>query len=130
MPALETNAPRTPLIYLVDDEEVLLDLAEVALMGRGYELKRFQNPQDALDAFVREPEKPSLLVTDFCMGSMNGLELSAQCKAAHPTLKVFMVSGTAGPEVAHSAPDKIDQFLAKPYSPSELARTVRALLTA
>lgn len=121
---------RMPLIYLVDDEEMLLDLAEVVLGGRGYELKRFQNPQDAFDSFVREPEKPSLLLTDFAMGSMNGLELSAKCKAAFPQLKIFMVSGTAGPDIIGSASVKVDRFLPKPYLPSELVRTVQDLLAA
>lgn len=121
---------RSPLIYLVDDEEMLLDLAEVALGGRGYELKRFQNPQEALDSFVREPQKPCLLLTDFAMGPMNGIELSTKCKEAFPNLKIFMISGTAGPEIIDGAPVKVDKFLPKPYLPSELVRTVQDLLAA
>jgi DNA-binding NtrC family response regulator len=123
-----THVQRDPLIYLVDDEETLLDLAEVALLADGYELKKFQNPETALESFAREPRKPSLLLTDYAMGSMTGLELSTRCKSAHPGLKILMVSGTAGPEVLHQAPGTVDYFLSKPYKPAELASTVRALL--
>ena len=123
-----TPAPDDHLIYLVDDEEDLLDLAEVSLMAGGYELKKFQNPQAALESFARETHKPSLLLTDFAMDSMNGLELSAKCKLAHPGLKILMVSGTAGPEILVSSPGTVDQFMPKPYRPSELARSVRTLL--
>lgn len=116
------------LIYLVDDEEMLLDLAEVSLLSEGYVLKKFVNPQAALESFLREPCKPSLLLTDFAMSPINGIELSARCKSAHPHLKILMVSGTAGPEVMHAAPVAIDRFLTKPYHPAMLADTVRSLL--
>jgi len=118
------------LVYLVDDEEILLNLAEVALRQDGYMVKKFVDPQAALESFTREPRKPSLLLTDFAMMPMNGLELSARCKSAHPELKVLLVSGTAGPEVFHACSEDIDQFLAKPYDATELARTVRRLLGA
>lgn len=125
-----THVQDDRLIYLVDDEEILLDLAEVALLADGYALKKFQNPQTAFDSFTQEPRKPLLLLTDYAMGSMNGLELSAKCKSAHPALKILMVSGTAGPEVVQEAPGTVDKFMPKPYQPAELARTVRSLLDA
>ncbi|HTD67932.1 MAG TPA: response regulator [Candidatus Limnocylindria bacterium] len=116
------------LIYLVDDEEPLLTLAEVSLLADGYELKKFQDPAVAFESFTHEPRKPSLLLTDYAMGPMNGMELSAKCKSAHPALKILMVSGTAGPEVVHEAPGTVDKFMPKPYKPAELASTVRLLL--
>lgn len=125
-----THVPDDRLIYLVDDEEALLTLAEVSLLADGYELKKFQNPQAALDAFTQEARKPSLLLTDFAMDAMDGLELSTKCKSAHPALKILMVSGTAGPEIVFQAPGTVDRFLAKPYQPAELASAVRAMLQA
>src|SRR5687768_8790970 len=94
-----THRDGKPLIYLVDDEEMMLNLAEVALLDSGYALKKFQDPRAALEAFKQESHKPSLLLTDFAMMPMNGLELSAKCKSSHPALKILLVSGTAGPEV-------------------------------
>lgn len=125
-----TLAPEHRLIYLVDDEELLLDLAELALLADGYALKRFQNPQSAFDSFTQEPRKPLLLLTDYAMDSMNGLELSVKCKSAHPALKILMVSGTAGPEIVNESPGTVDKFMPKPYRATELASTVRSLLDA
>jgi len=127
----DTSKKSTPaplLIYVVDDEEVLLDLAEVALTEDGYALKKFQDPRAALESFANEPHKPSLLLTDYAMGAMSGIELSTRCKSAHPELKIIMVSGTAGPEIIINAPVEVDEFIGKPYEPELLARTVRALL--
>jgi DNA-binding NtrC family response regulator len=116
------------LIYLVDDEETLLNIAEVALARNGYRLKKFQDPVSALDSFNRETPKPSLLMTDYAMSPMNGVELSAKCKSAHPELKVLIVSGTAGPEIVLERPDAVDKFLNKPYALHDLISTVRAML--
>jgi DNA-binding NtrC family response regulator len=131
MPAPVTeNAHDDRLIYLVDDEELLLELAEVALLADGYELKKFQNPEEAFESFTREVRKPSLLLTDYAMETMTGIELSTKCKSAHPGLKILMVSGTEGPEVVHQAPGTVDIFMPKPYKLAELASSVRSLLNA
>ena len=128
MPGSATTPAVKLLIYVVDDEAILLDLAEAALRVDDYAVKRFQDPQAAFEAFTHEPSKPSLLLTDYAMLPMNGLELSAKCKSAHPALKILMVSGTVTSDVLRDAPGAVDEFIAKPYEPKHLASTVRSLL--
>ena len=118
----------TPLIYIVDDEPLLVDLAEMALKSEGYRIKKFYAGETALKSLVAEPVAPALLLTDYAMKPMNGVELSEQCKGIHPGLKIIMVSGTAGPEIVISAPVKIDRFLQKPYHPVTLLESVRSVL--
>jgi len=69
-----------------------------------------------------------LLITDFAMGKMNGLELIQQCKVHHPTLKTVLVSGTAGVEILLDSPVPVDRFLSKPHPIELLCQTVRTLL--
>lgn len=107
---------------------MLLDLAEVSLMVDGYRFKKFHDPALAFKAFQDETPKPVLLLTYYQMDSMNGIQLLTLCKRAHPTLKVVMVSGTAGPEVLNDTTERVDRFLPKPYKPRELAEAVRAVL--
>ena len=118
---------RKPLIYIVDDEALLLDLAEASLEPGGYMVKKFQDPEEALRSFLREKTKPDLLITDYAMGKMNGLELIEKCKSAHPGLKTMLVSGTAGAEIILNAPVKVERFLGKPYQPTMLLETVRQI---
>lgn len=123
--------PTTPekiLIYVVDDEEPLLELVELSLQDEDYALKKFLSPVEALAAFNQEPRKPCLLVTDFAMGGMNGLQLSQKCKSVHPSLKVLMVSGNAGAEIVLCEPVQVDEFISKPYQPKHLASRVRVLV--
>src|SRR5262245_21636824 len=102
---------RKPLIFLVDDQPMLLDLAEISLQAGDYALKKFLDPEEALEAFLRSRTKPDLLITDYALGKMNGLELIERCKAAKPDLKTILVSGTAGAEIVLESPVKVDRFV-------------------
>lgn len=116
------------LIFLVDDESLLLDLAELALQPEGYVVRKFSDPQSALQAFAKAKPKPVLLITDYAMGKMNGLELIERCKALDPTLRTILVSGTAGAEIIMNSPVHVDRFMAKPYQPAGLSDLVRRVL--
>jgi CheY-like chemotaxis protein len=120
---------KKPLIYIVDDEPLLLDLAEASLAPGGFTFKKFVDPQEALKSFARARAKPDVLVTDYAMGKMNGLELLEKCRAQKPDLKCVLISGTVGAEVVLNAPVKVDRFVGKPYQPESLLELVRRALT-
>jgi response regulator RpfG family c-di-GMP phosphodiesterase len=118
---------RKPFIYLVDDEPLLLDLAEASLQEH-YRTRKFLDPEEAWKAFGKEAPKPALLISDYAMGKMNGVELIARCKNMFPELKTMLLSGTAGAEIVLNAPVKVDRFLGKPYPPATLLETVKEML--
>ncbi len=120
----------SPFIYLVDDEELVLDVAEATLEPEGFRVKKFADPEEAWKSFQKERTKPALLITDYAMGKMNGLELIEKCKGEHPLLKTLLISGVASAEVQLSAETPADRYLAKPYPPPTLVETVRDLLAA
>ena len=120
---------RKILIYLVDDQPMLLDLAEMALESGGYPFRKFEDPEEALRSFLAARRKPDLLITDYAMGKMNGLELMEKCKEAHPPLKMILVSGTAGAEIVQESPVKVDRFLGKPYQPATLSELVERIVS-
>ena len=124
----QTAPKKAPLIYLVDDQPLLLDLAEMSLLSGGYRLKKFLDPEAALESFLDACPKPALLITDYAMDKMNGLELVERCKAIKPDLKSILVSGTAGAEIALESEVKVDRFMGKPYLPTSLAEMVRRVL--
>jgi DNA-binding NtrC family response regulator len=117
-----------PLIYLVDDEAVLLDVAEASLQAAGYRTVKFSDPEVALRTFLKSKHRPALLITDYAMGKMNGIELLERCKQAEPGLKSILVSGTAGAEIMLDAPVQVDRFLAKPHPSEALCDLVRRVL--
>jgi len=125
----DRGGARRPLIYIVDDEPLLSDLAQASLESADYEVKQFQDPELALNDFLRANPRPDLLLTDYAMGKMNGLELIQKCKEAKPDLKAILISGTAGAEILIDSPVRVERFLGKPYRSSALLELARAVLS-
>lgn len=118
------------LIYVVDDEPMLLELASAILETLGYAVETFRAPEASLAAYRAAETPPALIITDYAMHSMNGLELAAACRRVRPQQKILLLSGTVGEEVIQGAPIPPDQFLAKPYQPKQLVQAVESLLAA
>lgn len=78
-------------ILFVDDHEVLARLSCEILEMQGYRAVSAYNAQDALDKF--QIDKFDILVTDFRMEGMNGLELARQIHLLNPDLPVIIVTG-------------------------------------
>ena len=78
-------------ILFVDDHEVLARLSCEILEMQGYKAVSAYNAQDALDKF--DNESFDLLVTDFRMEGMNGLELAKRVHQKNPEVPVIIVTG-------------------------------------
>jgi CheY-like chemotaxis protein len=117
-----------PRIFVVDDEPILLELAEKVLSGLKYEIQTFTNPEIALRTYSTAEKPPDLLITDFAMHEMNGLALIRACRRLHPKQKILLISGTVDESVFNGTGVRPDRFLAKPYLPADLTSTVEELL--
>ena len=119
---------RTGLIYVVDDNALLVEFAATVLQGEGYEVRIFTYPKAALQALQEANPKPVALVTDYEMGEMNGLQLIELSHQINPALRTVLLSGTIDSTFIAEHPAKVDRFLGKPYLPPQLKSTVGELL--
>jgi CheY-like chemotaxis protein len=117
-----------PRIFVVDDEPILLELAQKVLGGLEYEIQTFSNPEIALEKYASAEKPPDVLITDFAMHEMDGLALIRACRRLNPGQKIILVSGTVDESVFNGTGIKPDRFLAKPYLPAALTSMVRELL--
>lgn len=78
-------------ILFVDDHEVLARLSCEILEMQGYKAVSAYNAEDALNKF--DNESFDLLVTDFRMDGMNGLELAKRIHQKNPEVPVIIVTG-------------------------------------
>lgn len=115
-------------IFVVDDEPMLLELAAVILKPIGCEVRTFRDPELALKEVPTV--RPEVIITDYAMGRMSGMDLIRECRRLNPRQKMLLVSGTVDEHVFADAPAKPDRFLAKPYQLQEFADCVRELLAA
>jgi DNA-binding NtrC family response regulator len=116
------------LIFIVDDNAVLVEYAGMVLKGEGYDVKSFTDPKAVLQAMHEANPKPVALVTDYEMGEMNGLELIVSSHKIHPSLKTVLLSGTIDGSFITNHPAKVNRFLGKPYLPAQLKSMVGELL--
>lgn len=114
-----------PKIFVVDDEPMLLDFAKTVLEPLGFVVQTFRDPKQALKEF--SGEKPALIVTDYAMGEMSGLDLLRECRQICPQQKVLLLSGTVDESVFDDEATKPDLFLAKPYQIRDFVEAVRKL---
>jgi len=113
------------MIFIVDDEPMLLDLAAAILQPLGYDVRTFRDPQAALLAVPTA--HPDVIVTDYAMGGMNGMDLVRECKRTNPRQKMILLSGTVDELIYKDAAAKPDGFLAKPYQIQDLIISVQKL---
>lgn len=116
------------MVYVVDDEPMLLELAVVVLEPQGYRVTTFRDPDESLRAFAAAAPRPALVITDYAMHHRNGMDLVVECKKMQPGQKVILVSGTVGQEVFDDSSVKPDAFLPKPYRAEQLREVVKALI--
>ncbi len=125
----EQGKSAKPLIYVVDDEPMLLELAVMILAPLGYTIETFRDPRAALKAFTSAVSLPALVISDYAMHSMTGMDLMQACRQIKPGQKFLLVSGTVDQTIYRGARDKPDRFLAKPYQAKQLSDLVESLLT-
>jgi len=112
-------------VFVVDDEQMLLDLAEMVLKPAGFSVRTFTDPRKALAEYAAAA--PQVFITDYAMGPMNGLEVIEECRRLHPDQKIIMVSGTVDESIYVNSEIKPDCFISKPYDPHRFVATVRML---
>jgi CheY-like chemotaxis protein len=129
MNVAKSNFGAKTTVFVVDDEPVLLMLiGEFLQTLPGCTVRTFRDPETALKEITAAP--PDVVVTDYAMGRMTGMDLIRECRRLQPTQKIILISGTVDEEIFADAPCKPDKFLRKPDDVPAISDHVRALLAA
>jgi CheY-like chemotaxis protein len=114
-------------ILVVDDELLVAEMLAELLQDEGYAVTTAAHGKHALER-VRQ-QHPDLIVTDFMMPLMNGLELAQTLRADPATagIPIVLVSGGQG-QIARQHPEAFDIVLNKPCEVDHLLAAIRRLL--
>ncbi len=121
----------TETVLIVEDEEVVRDLASRALREFGYSVLEARHGAEALALVQRNGRPLDLVLTDLAMPEMGGRELARRLAEVAPELPVLFMSGYTGEDIeARGLLPPGSPLQTKPFSPEMLAARVRQLLDA
>jgi len=118
-----------PAILVVDDDPEILNLLWTIInsMATGYTILTCTHGDMALEQAMQQPTP--LLITDYNLPGMNGLQLTAALKARAPATRVVLISANITPDMERRARERgVDQVLPKPFQLDPLIQFVQAAL--
>ena len=120
----------TETVLLVEDNDLVREVASISLRERGYNVIEAENGIDALN-LARQHGKGTidLVLTDIVMPEMGGRQLTEQIRQKWPTIKIIYMSGYTNDEISESGITETGAgFMQKPFTPAALAQKVREVL--
>ena len=114
-------------IVVVDDEPSIVLMCRRVLESQGHTVHGFTSVPAALKQLETEPA--DLLVVDYKMPELNGLEFIQRAWALRPKLRVVMITAHGTREVMGRATESgVQSIVLKPFTPTELAKGVAAAI--
>ena len=115
-------------ILVVEDEDVIRDFEVINLKRAGYEVVDVPTGEEAIQVFERNPTHFDVAVLDVMMPGMDGLEVCRRIREKNSSIGIIMLTAKS------QEMDKVnglmigaDDYVTKPFSPSELVARVDAL---
>jgi two-component system phosphate regulon response regulator PhoB len=116
-------------ILIIEDEPALVEMLRYNLEKEGFDIATALDGEEGLAAVA--DAKPDLILLDWMLPHVSGLEICRQLRRGHETRKIPIIMLTARGEES----DRVraldvgaDDYVTKPFSPGELAARIRAVL--
>ena len=127
-PAVPTDFRGSATILIVDDEDVVLRMAQSTLERYGYQVLVAVNGREAVDIFKQQPDRVALVLLDMTMPVLSGEETLHELKRIRPNVRVIASSGYNEVEALRRFGQGVRGFLQKPYRAAQLAEKIKTSL--
>ncbi|MEE3258745.1 MAG: ATP-binding protein [Candidatus Latescibacterota bacterium] len=127
--AVDTAQNSSEIVLLVEDEDVVRNLARRVLSDNGYSVLEARQGKEALVLSERHDGPIHLLLTDVVMPEMSGHQLAQNLEPLRPDMRVLYMSGYTNDTILRYGvqEDKVP-FLQKPFTPDVLVDMVRQVI--
>jgi two-component system cell cycle sensor histidine kinase/response regulator CckA len=116
-------------ILLIDDEEMILDVARQLLASLGYKVMTADSGGPALDLYRKNRERIDLVILDMIMPQMSGSRVFEYLKEINPDVRVLLSSGySINGQAMKILRRGCRGFIQKPFTIKELALKIREIL--
>ncbi|MCL2580489.1 MAG: response regulator transcription factor [Oscillospiraceae bacterium] len=115
-------------ILIAEDEDVIRDFIVINMRRAGYEVTDVSNGEQALEVFAQNGGNFDIVLLDVMMPGMDGFEVCKQIRATSPSIGIIMLSAkTQEMDKVSGLMLGADDYIAKPFSPTELLARVDAV---
>jgi CheY-like chemotaxis protein len=116
-------------VLVVDDTEHVAELLREMLASFGHAPEVCLSPHEALEKF--SPGKFNLVITDYTMPRMNGIEFAKEIRSRAPEQAILLITGSSGAHGTDGMPESApyNAALEKPFSITEFQQMVERLLS-
>ena len=126
---VEKENGRQQCILLVDDNEMMVEMAKTMLEQFGYIVFAATDSIEAFDVFMCRPHTFDLVITDHIMPKMKGTELAEAILKVRPGIPILLCTGYSGEVSPEQAKEVgIQGYLLKPFSLMELSSALDRIL--
>lgn len=116
-------------LLVVDDEKPIANLIKAMLESYGYQVTLSTESPEALQLFKQNPTRFDMVVTDYSMPLLNGIDLAAELLKVRADLPILLCTGFNNPASnAKALQVGIKGCIAKPFQPAQLVLQVKNLL--
>jgi len=126
-PPSSALSPRTPVVFVVDDDVSVRESLELMIRFEGWRAELFSSAEDFL-AYTR-PSTPSCLVLDVGLPDLNGLDLQERIAVDRPDMPIIFITGRGNvPMTVKAMKAGAIEFLMKPFGDDALLGAIRTAL--
>jgi CheY-like chemotaxis protein len=116
-------------VLLIDDDASVLKISTLMLKRMGYTVTAYDNPLAALDAVRNDPTAFQIVITDYNMPVMPGLEIAAAVRDLCPDLPVVVISGYVDDQLrTGAARTGVAELISKPFTVREFSAKIERVL--
>lgn len=118
-----------PVVLIVDDEEmVIVSIRAFLRLETDHDIRGFTDPEEAARHLESEPA--DVVVSDYLMPAMNGIQLLARAKQLQPEVSRVLLTGHADKQSAVQAINEVGlfQYLEKPWDNAQLLLVINSAI--
>lgn len=121
---IDTPCDEKDVILVVDDEEMIGNMVE----RHGCQHVSFNDPTEALQYYIENSQKITLMITDLTMPKLPGPDLIKNALRINPKLPIILVTGYAEEHIPDDIHHLVRHVLPKPFMKVEVLNAVRTAL--
>ncbi len=126
----EITSAKVETILVIDDEELIRDLATAMLDRLGYKILTAEDGEEGLQAYQERIHEIDLVILDLTMPKMSGQMVFEKLREIDPQVKVVISSGHSHDNIRKGVFVYAKGFITKPYTLEKLGTNVRSILDA